>query len=186
MNYPGAQGPDAIAAADLNLDGRPDLIIANGDSNTIEVLLNATPAPRAPAITISDPTSGRIVGLDSVQYTSFSCVTAGSCVDNQGHDVAHSTLDTSTIGQHYFTVTASDFGGSSAKTVPYTVAGLPTETITGVKSAGVYTIGQSVPVGLACADGQYGPGIASCNATSTTSRGVERNSSTRPPPAFTQ
>ena len=167
----GGAGPDAIAAADLNLDGRADVIIANGNSNTITIALNTTPAPRAPTVTISYPDAGRIVGLHSVQYTSFSCVTAGSCVDNQGHDVAHSTLDTSTIGQHYFTVTASDFGGSSAKTAPYTVAGLPTETITGVKSGGVYTIGQSVPVGLACADGQYGPGIASCNATGTTGWG---------------
>ena len=35
-------GPDSVAAADLNGDGRPDLIVANAGSSTVSVLLNTT------------------------------------------------------------------------------------------------------------------------------------------------
>jgi len=38
--------PESVTAADVNGDGEPDLIVANGDSNTVSVLLNTT-APGA-------------------------------------------------------------------------------------------------------------------------------------------
>src|SRR2546423_50508 len=34
-------GPTAVAVGDLNGDGKPDLVIANGNAGTISVLLNA-------------------------------------------------------------------------------------------------------------------------------------------------
>ena len=38
--YAAGDGPDSVAAADLNGDGKPDLAVANCDSDTVSVLLN--------------------------------------------------------------------------------------------------------------------------------------------------
>lgn len=51
--FPVGKGPTFIAIADVNRDGKPDLIVANGDDSSISVLLgdgkgNFTPAPGSP------------------------------------------------------------------------------------------------------------------------------------------
>ncbi len=56
--------PFSVTAADLNGDGKPDLIVANGPgSNTVSVLLNKTvpgqPAPRSPPSRPSPPAAPR-------------------------------------------------------------------------------------------------------------------------------
>ena len=44
QNFATGLAPVAVAIADLNGDGKPDLIVANRDSSTVSVLLNTTPA----------------------------------------------------------------------------------------------------------------------------------------------
>ena len=51
--FPVGKGPTFIAVADVNHDGKPDLIVANGDDSSLSVLLgdgkrNFTPAPGSP------------------------------------------------------------------------------------------------------------------------------------------
>lgn len=51
--FPVGKGPTFIAVADVNHDGKPDLIVANGDDSTLTVLLgdgkrNFVPAPGSP------------------------------------------------------------------------------------------------------------------------------------------
>ena len=39
FNFPTGLAPVAVAVADLNGDGRPDLVVVNRDANTVSVLL---------------------------------------------------------------------------------------------------------------------------------------------------
>src|SRR5262249_10269620 len=54
-NFPTGTGPLSVAAADVNADGRPDLVVPNTVSNPVSVLLNTTPPgaamPSFPAAT---------------------------------------------------------------------------------------------------------------------------------------
>ena len=49
-------GPDSVTTADVNGDGKPDLIVANANDDTVSVLLNTTaPGPLPPALPRSRP-----------------------------------------------------------------------------------------------------------------------------------
>jgi FG-GAP repeat len=43
MDYATGDAPDAEAVADVNGDGKPDVVTANGSASTVSVLLNSTP-----------------------------------------------------------------------------------------------------------------------------------------------
>jgi hypothetical protein len=40
LEYPAGLGPSALATADLNGDGRPDLVVADRTGNTVSLLLD--------------------------------------------------------------------------------------------------------------------------------------------------
>ena len=73
------EGPNTLAVADLNGDGRPDLIVANSSDNTVSVLLDAVPAPLptgtlGAAVSASLPAS--VVGGAKAKATAVVTVTA--------------------------------------------------------------------------------------------------------------
>jgi hypothetical protein len=42
--------PFSVAVGDFNGDGKPDLAVANGGSNSVSVLINNTPSPSPAAL----------------------------------------------------------------------------------------------------------------------------------------
>ena len=88
-----------------------------------------------PQVTITVPAGGATYALGSTATASFVCTAASPLVIAActGPVVAGAKIDTTSVGSHSFTVTATDSNGAAAKrTVSYTVAaGRPT--ITGLR-----------------------------------------------------
>ena len=118
------------------------------------------------------PDSGHSYLLGQTAPTTFSCTEAlggpgmSSCDDSNGVTTVNGgsgTLDTSTLGTHTYTVTAtSQTGFTGTKTITYRVGPPPTATIYFVVSGHSYALGQTVPVSFSCTEGAGGPGLASC------------------------
>lgn len=75
-------------------------------------------------------------------------------------------IDTSTLGAHSFTVTATSQDGQTAtRAVVYTVAAPPSAQISSPANGATYSQGQVIDAAYDCAEGARGPGVASCAGT---------------------
>ncbi|HYE46326.1 MAG TPA: IPT/TIG domain-containing protein, partial [Caulobacter sp.] len=73
VNYAVGAGPSAVAAGDLDGDGRADLVSANYVDNTLSLLRNRTADP---TITTFSPGSGPVGTLVTINGTKFTGATA--------------------------------------------------------------------------------------------------------------
>lgn len=140
-------------------------LLAVADPYDEQLSLFSTPAPTA---SITGPT-GSVYTLGENVPTQFSCAPAaygfalGSCKDSNGATDGVGVLDTSTVGTHDYTVTATGADGTATPTqISYTVLGNPTATIASPADGGTYAVGQSVPTAFSCSDANGAPGISSC------------------------
>ncbi|ADB53573.1 glycine-rich protein [Conexibacter woesei] len=124
---------------------------------------------RVPTATISAPEDGAIFAIGESVTTSFSCAIGqdggpiATCEDSGGASGGSGRLDTSRAGRFTYTVDVrSDDGLSGSTSVAYTVAEAPRATISAPGDGGTYTVGDRVETAFACAEGDFGPGIASC------------------------
>ena len=129
--------------------------VGNPSSKTVHYVVDPDTTP--PVITITSPTEGQHVALNSTLTASYSCQDtpggsgATSCTSN--------AIDTSTAGQHTFTVSTSDAAGNmDSKSVHYVV---DLDTTPPVITILTPTEGQHFALGAAVA------GAFSCDGTGT-------------------
>ena len=203
-DYGTGGGPFSVAAADLNGDGKPDLAVANNNSDTVSVLLNTTSHDTTPpVITIAAGLNDTVAssgwynkassGTDGVEVDVSASDPAGvahlTCTDGQTTvlDVASGSGSfTLQNGTHSVSCTATDGQGnagvgegSTAMPVEFKVDQTP-PTVTVTVSASTILLHGTATVTASASDApsppQSGPvaGSVSCGPLDTSSIGIKQ------------
>jgi hypothetical protein len=124
-----------------------------------------------PTVTLTAPVDGAVYKRGEHVAADYSCADepTGSGIESCAGDVPKGAdIDTSTVGEHTFTVQATDRAGNTgSKSATYTVvdATAPDITVTTPASGAVYGLGEQVAADYTCSDEAGGSGLASCTGT---------------------
>ena len=80
VDFSTGSSPTGVAVGDIDGDGRPDMIIANTNTNNISVFRNKIPVPVPPIITSFTPASGAIGTNVTINGSGFSTTLAENIV----------------------------------------------------------------------------------------------------------
>jgi hypothetical protein len=135
-----------------------------------------------PVATITSPQDGAVYAHHQSVAANYSCADepGGSGMDTCVGDVANgAAVDTSTLGEHSFTVQATDRAGNTgSRTVNYTVVDTtaPAITVATPEAGAVYGLGEKVTADYACTDEPGGSGLASCSGSAADGGAVDTSS----------
>jgi hypothetical protein len=135
-----------------------------------------------PTVTLTTPADGAEYERGEHVAADYGCADEanGSGLDSCAGDVPNGAdVDTSTLGEHSFTVTATDRAGNHASAVAhYTVVDVTPPQIALATPAqdAVYDLGQQVAASYSCADEDGGSGLSSCTGTVANGAGIDTSS----------
>ena len=119
----------------------------SGSSNTPTIMIDSV----GPSIAITSPTNGGTYLLDSAVASSYGCQDTTSGLDTCSGPVANgANFNTSSVGVHTFTVTATDVAGNSAQAsnsynVAYNFAGF-FQPVDNLPILNIVNAGRAIPV----------------------------------------
>jgi len=155
----------SITDCDVGSQTTTDRVPTDGHGN-FNVTVTVVPAAQAPGVSIVTPPDGAFYSAGQNVLADFSCsdgtggpglLSSGGCV---GTVADGSAIDTSSLGSHSFTVTAtSQDTQRTTDTVNYTVAAPPTASISDPTTGGIYARNASIPTTFSCAEGTDGEGL---------------------------
>ena len=170
--------PFAIAAADVNGDGKPDLLTANSYGSTISVLLNTTPSPvLVPTLTALSSTSGPVGTVVTLTGTNLTGLTGVSF-----NGVAAATFAATSATTATATVPASATTGPVTLTTAAGTATGPAFTVTPLLT--VPNVDTSIPPTVLSTSATLGGIVNSDGGSPVTERGIVYSPGATPPPTI--
>ena len=157
---PAGSYPFSIAVADVNGDGKPDLLTANSSTNSAGVLLNTTFA--APTLTSLSPTSGPVGTSVTLIGTTLTGATSVSF---------NGTIQTTITNNNATSLTVQVPTGASTGNVTVTTPGGTSNGVSFIVTASA-AVTTAVPTFIASTSATLGGTVSSDGGSAITERGV--------------